>query len=116
MEGEKNYMAEGVEQPPFEFGYVGNRPGEPINQIPFRGMTKAAIDAIASIETNGGAELTLEALELEQAMLTERMARFGTLSDPADIWRALGMPDPANIAMLEIGPFIEAAAGRRAGV
>jgi len=39
--------AEGFEQPPFEFGYVGNRPGEPINQIPFRGMTKAAIDAIA---------------------------------------------------------------------
>lgn len=77
---------------------------------------QAAIDAIASIETNGGAELTLEALELEQAMLTERMARFGTLSDPADIWRALGMPDPANIAMLEIAPFIEAAAGRRAGV
>ena len=73
---------------------------------------QAAIDAIQRISA---AELTLEALEQEQAMLSDRIARFGALADPADIWRELGMPDPAGIAMLEIAPFIEAAAGRRAG-
>jgi malonate decarboxylase beta subunit len=77
---------------------------------------EAAIDAIdATAAPGAGAELTLEALEQEQAMLTDRMARFGALSDPADIWRELGMPDPANVAMLDIAPFIAAAAGRRAG-
>jgi malonate decarboxylase beta subunit len=74
----------------------------------------AAIDAIRAIAAPGP-ELTLEALEQEQAMLTDRMTRFGALSDPADIWRELGMPDPANVAMLDIAPFIAAAAGRRAG-
>ena len=83
---------------------------------------QAAIGAIAALsQPPGGAgkaapvELTLEALEQEQAMLTDRIARFGALTEPADIWRELGMPDPAGIAMLEITPFIEAAAGRRAG-
>ena len=48
-------------------------------------------------------------------MLADRIARYGALQDPADIWRELGMPDPANVAMLDVGPFIAAAAGHRAG-
>jgi malonate decarboxylase beta subunit len=77
---------------------------------------QAAIDAINKLGAAAApVELTLEALEQEQAMLTERVARFGALRDPADIWRALGMPDPERIAMLEIAPFIDAAASRRAG-
>ncbi|KQV87275.1 biotin-independent malonate decarboxylase subunit beta [Massilia sp. Root351] len=83
---------------------------------------QAAIAAIAALSQPPGqagqsasVALTLEALEQEQAMLTDRLARFGGLHDPTDIWRELGMPDPANIAMLEIAPFIEAAASRRAG-
>lgn len=72
----------------------------------------AAIEAIAR---QGAPELTLQALEQEQAMLTDRIARYGALPDPADIWAEMGMPDAANIAMLEIEPFKAAAAGRRAG-
>ena len=75
---------------------------------------QAAIDAIAALSETA-AELTLEALEREQAMLTERIVRFGALPDPADIWRELGMPEPERIAMLDIAPFIDAAADRRAG-
>ena len=75
---------------------------------------QAAIDAIAALSETA-AELTLEALEREQAMLTERIVRFGALPDPADIWRELGMPEPERIAMLDIAPFIDAAASRRAG-
>ena len=75
---------------------------------------QAAIGAIAALSETA-AELTLEALEREQAMLTERIVRFGALPDPADIWRELGMPEPERIAMLDIAPFIDAAADRRAG-
>ena len=71
--------------------------------------------AIEAIDGTAGAELTLESLEREQAMLANRIARYGAMRDPADIWRELGMPDAANIAMLEIALFIAAATGNRAG-
>jgi malonate decarboxylase beta subunit len=75
----------------------------------------AAIDAVAAFASGLPAELTLAALEREQAMLGERIERFGALPDPLNVWTALGMQDPAGIAMLDIEQFTAAAGGRRAG-
>ncbi|GJJ00116.1 biotin-independent malonate decarboxylase subunit beta [Duganella rhizosphaerae] len=75
----------------------------------------AARDAVAAL-TGTQVELTLEALEAEQQMLVDRIARFGALADPVDIWAAMQIPDAANIPMLDVDSFIAAADKRRMGV
>ncbi|ELX09299.1 malonate decarboxylase beta subunit MdcB [Janthinobacterium sp. HH01] len=74
----------------------------------------AARDAVAAL-TGKQVELTLEALEAEQRMLDERIARFGVLQDPVDIWSAMQIADAANIPMLDVDSFIAAAAKHRMG-
>ncbi|MQA19837.1 biotin-independent malonate decarboxylase subunit beta [Rugamonas rivuli] len=74
----------------------------------------AARDAVAAL-TGKQVELTLEALETEQQMLDERIARFGALHDPVDIWSAMQIADAANIPMLDVDSFIAAAAKHRMG-
>ncbi|OEZ55022.1 biotin-independent malonate decarboxylase subunit beta [Duganella sp. HH105] len=74
----------------------------------------AARDAVAAL-TGKQVELTLEALEAEQRMLDERIARFGALHDPVDIWNAMQIADAANIPMLDVDSFIAAAAKHRMG-
>ncbi|MBP1203301.1 malonate decarboxylase beta subunit [Duganella sp. 1411] len=74
----------------------------------------AAREAVAQYASEP-AELSLEALEAEQRMLGERIARFGDLPDPVDIWSAMQIPDAANVPMLEVDSFIAAAATRRMG-
>jgi malonate decarboxylase beta subunit len=78
----------------------------------FRG---AALDAVSAL-TGATVELTLEALEAEQQMLEQRIARFGTLPDPVDIWSAMQIANAANIPMLDVDSFIAAADPRRMGV
>jgi malonate decarboxylase beta subunit len=73
---------------------------------------QAAVEAIAAVHD---ARLTLTGLEAEQAMLTARIADFGALPDPLDIWRGLGMPDAQAIPMMEAAEFISAAAAHRLG-
>jgi malonate decarboxylase beta subunit len=75
----------------------------------------AAIEAIAQARS-GGVELTLAGLEAEQALLAARIADFGELPDPLDIWRKLGMPDVQAIAMLEADAFAAAAKPHKLGV
>ncbi|MES2351075.1 MAG: biotin-independent malonate decarboxylase subunit beta [Pseudomonadota bacterium] len=77
----------------------------------FRG---AALDAVSAL-TGATVELTLEALEAEQQMLEQRIARFGTLPDPVDIWSAMQIANAANIPMLDVDSFIAAADPRRMG-
>ena len=77
----------------------------------FRAAAQQAVAQYASQP----AELSLEALEAEQRMLTERIARFGALPDPVDIWTAMQIPDAANVPMLEVDSFIAVAAARRMG-
>ncbi|MES2127437.1 MAG: biotin-independent malonate decarboxylase subunit beta [Pseudomonadota bacterium] len=78
--------------------------------------TLAAFRAAAIGAIDGhGAQLTLAALEQEHAMLAERVASFGGFDEPAGIWSALGMPDAHNIPMLEVAPFVAAAAPHRKG-
>lgn len=77
---------------------------------------QAAIDAVAAA-TDGAVpvQLTLAELEREQRMLDERIAQFGALPDPLDIWRKLGMADAEQIPMMEAEPFTAAAAAHRLG-
>ena len=73
----------------------------------------AAIAAIA--DARGGAALTLAALQAEQAMLERRIRDFGDAVDPLEVWRRLGVPEPAAVPMLEADAFLAMAARYRAG-
>jgi malonate decarboxylase beta subunit len=75
---------------------------------------QAAIDAIGACR-RGPVELTLEALEREQALLAQRIERFGALHEPMDIWRALGIEDPASVPVIDAEVFVERAAAHRLG-
>jgi malonate decarboxylase beta subunit len=75
---------------------------------------QAAIDAIGACR-QGAVELTLESLEREQALLAERIERFGALAEPMEIWRALGIADPASVPVIEAERFVERAAAHRLG-
>ena len=77
----------------------------------FRGAARDAVAALAGTPV----ELTLEALEAEQQMLEQRIARFGALPDPVDIWNAMQIPDAANIPMLDADGFIAVADKHRMG-
>ena len=57
----------------------------------------------------GRIELSLEALEAEQAMLTQRMERFGDAGDPLEIWQRLGIDAPTAVPMLEAAAFAKLA-------
>jgi len=81
----------------------------------FRAAAIAAIEALTGAARIGAAALTLDALQAEQAMLERRIRDFGALAEPMDIWRQLGVPDPAGVSMLEADDFVAMAAGHRAG-
>ena len=61
------------------------------------------------------ANLTLQALEAEQAMLSARIERFGDAADPLDIWERLGLSkaQAQGLAMLEAEHFVALAAAHR---
>ena len=46
-----------------------------------------------------GERLDVALLETEQSMLEQRLDRFGALPDGVDIWRALGVKDPDDVAL-----------------
>jgi len=73
----------------------------------------AALEAIAAIRA-GGAQLTLEELLAEQDMLASRLALADGLVEPMDVWRQLGIPDPASVPVLEADAFLKLAAQHRA--
>jgi len=63
--------------------------------------------AITQIETIASPALTLAALEQEQALLAARLDDFGHVREPYDLWRALGVPDPEALPLLEADAFVE---------
>jgi malonate decarboxylase beta subunit len=77
----------------------------------FRAAAMAAVARCAS----ENAELTLDALEHEQALLAERLERFGGIAEPMEIWRALGIEAPAQVPMLDAESFVEMADRARLG-
>jgi malonate decarboxylase beta subunit len=78
----------------------------------FRAAAHAAVTELSAVS----AALTLDALTAEQQLLEQRLARFGAMTEPVDIWTALGVPDAANVPMLEADEFIAVAATHRLGV
>ena len=72
----------------------------------------AAIAAIERLHA-GTMALTLEDLEAEQRMLKQRLEAYGEESEPSDIWRAMGIADPAALPMLEADAFVSAVAPHR---
>lgn len=69
----------------------------------FRAAALAQIDAAASAPV----ELTLAALEREQALLADRYDRFGAVREPMALWRAIGVTDPEALPLLEADAFVE---------
>lgn len=45
--------------------------------------------------------LSLEAMETEHALLTDRLIRYGKCRDALEIWQRAGVPDPARVADME---------------
>jgi len=78
----------------------------------FRAAAHAAVTELSAVS----AALTLDALTAEQQLLEQRLARFGAMTEPVDIWTALGVPDAANVPMLEADEFTAVAATHRLGV
>jgi malonate decarboxylase beta subunit len=77
--------------------------------VAFRAAAIQAIDAIR----NAGARLTLEDLLAEQGMLARRIELAAGLHEPMDVWKRLGVPDPASVPMLDAQAFLEVAAQHR---
>ena len=77
----------------------------------FRAAAQAAVTELSAVS----AALTLDALTAEQELLEQRLARFGAITEPVDIWTALGVPDAANVPMLDADEFIAVAASHRQG-
>lgn len=61
------------------------------------------------------AGLTLTDLEAEQRMLERRLQDFDNHADPMQIWKELGIPDPAAVPMLDADAFVRLADRHRAG-
>ena len=74
----------------------------------------AAMSAIEEIR-NRGAQLTLDDLLAEQDMLARRIELSEGLVEPMEVWKKLGVPDPASVPMLDADAFMEVAAQHRVG-
>lgn len=60
--------------------------------------------AIRLLSLPGG--LSLADVEREHGQLQRRWTRFAEAEDPTDIWRALGIADPAQLSMLTAAEFV----------
>jgi len=72
----------------------------------------AAIRAVDEIR-NRGARLTLDELLAEQDMLARRIELADGLQEPMELWRRLGIPDPAGVPMLDAEAFVAVAEQHR---
>jgi malonate decarboxylase beta subunit len=64
----------------------------------------ALVAAIASAQP-----LTLESVEREHALLTQRLDAFGGLDDGIDVWRALGWSHPESVPLADTDVFLATA-------
>lgn len=72
----------------------------------------AAIAMLQALD-NGEIGLSLDSLEAEQAMLAQRIERFGGARDPMEIWQSLGIDAPQTVPMLDAAAFAALAASHR---
>ena len=66
----------------------------------------AALAQLARLTTAGATPLSLAELEQEQAMLSDRIDRFGHVREPYELWRAIGVPDPQALPLMEAADFV----------
>jgi malonate decarboxylase beta subunit len=76
----------------------------------FRG---AALEAIAALKS-GEVGLTLAGLLAEQDLLARRLRDAEGVHEPMELWRRLGIAEPASVPMLEADAFLALAQGHRA--
>jgi malonate decarboxylase beta subunit len=57
--------------------------------------------------------LTIAAVRAEHEALGRRLERFGTADDALDIWKSLGVAEPARVPGLAKEPFLAAATPHR---
>lgn len=74
---------------------------------------KAAIVQAMQDSAQNEVALSLVALEAEQKMLTARLQDFGGMTEPMDIWAAMGVEHPEDIAMLDTQAFLQLSASIR---
>ncbi|MES2036797.1 MAG: biotin-independent malonate decarboxylase subunit beta [Pseudomonadota bacterium] len=74
---------------------------------------KAAIVQAMQDSVQSEVALSLAALEAEQQMLTARLQDFGNKTEPMDIWAAMGVENPEDIAMLDTQAFLQLSASIR---
>jgi malonate decarboxylase beta subunit len=71
-------------------------------------------NAIIDCMNKGNAnDWSVQTLEREHHLLSDRIKRFGACHDSRDIWRELGWADPDALAILDNDEFVAAAQGRR---
>ncbi|GGC59625.1 biotin-independent malonate decarboxylase subunit beta [Undibacterium terreum] len=66
---------------------------------------QAALDVLDKL-AHASVELSLDELSQEQAMLEQRLENYGALHEPMEIWAAMGVPAPQQLAMLEADAFM----------
>ena len=71
--------------------------------------------ALARIDALGATALTLAELEQEQALLETRIEHYGHVREPYELWRAIGVPDPEALPLLEADEFVAHVAPFRLG-
>ncbi|MCH8617736.1 biotin-independent malonate decarboxylase subunit beta [Undibacterium sp. TS12] len=59
--------------------------------------------------------LSLQDLEDEQTMLNNRLQSFGDMTEPMDIWAAMGVRHLEEVAMLDAEAFLQLTAGIKTG-
>lgn len=74
----------------------------------------AAFDSIERCKQRS-LEVTLEELESEHALLSRRLAEFGNVTEPMEIWSKLGIPEPGLLPILEAPEFMQRAMPCRMG-
>ena len=75
--------------------------------------TVAAFRSAALAALNRPAAFDRKTLQVEQARLERRLARFGAAKDGAEIWRALGVEAPQGVPAMPSEPFLAAAQDKR---
>ena len=76
---------------------------------------QACCAALQEFSVSKDIALTLTQLEQEQAMLTQRLQKFGAYSEPMAIWRAMGCELPEQLAMLDTAAFLTMAKSLQTG-
>ncbi len=61
----------------------------------------SAFRAAAIAALDHSVPLSLESMDAEHALLTQRLLRYGDCHDALDIWQRAGVPDPARVTDME---------------